>query len=90
MRRQIKRIESFDIKEVSFKECHGYCLLSKLYYLEEKCKELKISFAKASKQKNHLLDKVKAGLRRHDHLEQMYSVFADSLKPPAREKETKS
>lgn len=41
----------------------GYCLLSKVYYLEEKAKESKVAVPKLIKLRKELQERIKNGLR---------------------------
>jgi hypothetical protein len=54
LKKQLKKIEEFDIKRLEFNEIVGYWILSKLYYIEEKVKENRIGMGKFAKVKNGL------------------------------------
>jgi hypothetical protein len=50
--------------------------MAKVYYLEEKMKDAKITSARFVKQKKELYEKMNLGIRSYDHLEAYYARFA--------------
>ena len=68
-----KIVKEIRAGEIEFKEIVGYELLPKLYFMEDKLSEAKITpLTSFRKFKERLHEEVKAGLTRFDHIELEY------------------
>lgn len=75
MKKEVKKFEDFEVKDVHYMEIVSHWILPKVYYLEEKLREVKgISLSKYNKQKHSLLEKIKNGLRNYHQLKVFYEV----------------
>ena len=55
-RRILKSIDEFELGSVGYMEVVSYWMLSKVYYLEEKCKQMRgVGSTRLCRQKGHLL-----------------------------------
>ena len=72
---EIRKIDDFDIAEIDYMELLSHWTLPKLYYLEEKVKELKgVNISKLTKHKAVFVEKIKHGLRNVDRLKLFYET----------------
>lgn len=72
LKNQVKKIEQFDVKSLSFNECVGYGILSKIYFILEKLKPAKLSPKLLNNIKTTINEKIKNGLKKFDHLQMKY------------------
>jgi hypothetical protein len=79
-----------DARGLTFHECLGYCLLSKVYYLEEKAKEAKVPAPKLIKLRKELQERVKSGLRDYSELQLRYERMRGREKEEAEQMRTAS
>lgn len=74
-RKEVRRIDEFEIQEIEYMEIISHWILPKLYYLEEKLKEAKgINLSKFVKHKATFIEKIKNGLRSVDGLRLFYEA----------------